>query len=108
MKRWIVVAAAAGTLAFFVHSQQQTPRPGSPAGAAPAAHTAPRLTFGEKQERETDYSRTLTPSDGHVAGLIPGLFFGDHRSPSATAWKLTPRPPHRESEPGRTQLTRPP
>src|SRR5579872_2002920 len=55
MKRWIVVSAAACALAIFVRSQQTPPRP---TPAAPVARSAFRITFGERQERETDYSGT--------------------------------------------------
>src|SRR5258708_38602708 len=87
-KRWIVVALAACTLAFFVRSQNAPPRPNP---AAPSSRTALRLTFGEKQERETDYSGALTLTDGRVTELIPWRFFGEDQLQGDTGWKLSTR-----------------
>ena len=98
MKRWIPVAVAACTLAFFVRSQQRTAVP-RPAAAAPAAHTALRVTFGEKQERETDYSGALSLSDGRVAEIIPWRFFGDDQLQGGNGWKLGTRRANFENQP---------
>src|ERR1035438_5410309 len=98
MKRWIPVAVAACTLAFFVRSQQRTAVP-RPAAAAPAAHTALRVTFGEKQERETDYSGALSLSDGRVAEIIPWRFFGDDQLQVGNGRKLGTRRENSETQP---------
>src|SRR5271169_2549361 len=96
MKRWIVAAALAGALALFIRSQQQNPAPPT---AAPAARTALRITFGEKQERETDYSGTITLSAGTVAEIIPWRFFGDDRTQGPNGWHVTTRRANFENQP---------
>src|SRR5271165_491403 len=69
MKRWIlpVTLGAVGALALLTRSLGQGPAQSQPAaGAAPAARTAIRITFGERQERPTDYSGRITLSEGQV------------------------------------------
>ena len=98
MKRLVLFAAASGLLAFIAFSlaQNQPPRP---AAAVPAARTALRITFGERQEREADYSGSLNLSDGRVTELIPWRFYGDDRIDSANSWKLSLRRSNMENQP---------
>ncbi|HEV3202611.1 MAG TPA: hypothetical protein VGZ73_32180 [Bryobacteraceae bacterium] len=102
MKRWILVTAAACALAFFVRSQQQNLTP-APNRAAPAARTALRITFGERQERETDYSGTLALSDGRVSELIPWRFFGQDAIQGESGWMLLTRRGNYENQPDKPQ-----
>ena len=91
MKRFVLFAAALGLLAFFAYSLAQN-QPQRPAAAVPAARTALRITFGERQDRETDYSGSLTLTEGRVTELIPWRFFGDDRLDGPNGWKLLPAP----------------
>ena len=45
--------------------------------ATSPSRIAVRIGFGERQDRETDYSGTLSLSQGRVTELIPWRFFGD-------------------------------
>jgi len=101
MTKWALGILALGTLAFFVHSQQQPAA--RPSATAPAARTAVRITFGERQERETDYSGTLALSDGRVAELIPWRFFGQDQLQGASGWKLFTRRGNFENQPDKPQ-----
>ena len=90
MKRLTMTALGGGglaALAFLAHSPAQVPA-SRPATAAPAERIAFRITFGEKQERVTDYSGSLTLSEGRPVELIAWRFFGDDRIQSADSWKL--------------------
>ena len=100
MKKWIPWTATAGALAFLVFSVAQTPRrPASAPGAAPPPRAAIRILFGEKQERETDYSGSLTLSEGRVVELIPWRFFGADRLNGANSWTLVTRRAAMEDQP---------
>jgi hypothetical protein len=89
-------------LAIFVYSQQN-PRSGAPAaGAAPPARTALRITFGNLQQRVTDYSGTLALTTGRVVEIIPWRFFGDDRLEGSAAWRITTRRANMD-EPGQPQ-----
>ena len=98
MKPLVLLATASGLLAFFAYSlaQNQPPRP---AAAVPVARTALRITFGERQEREADYSGSLTLSDGRVTELIPWRFYGEDRLEGANGWKLWLRRSNMENQP---------
>ncbi len=102
MKPWIPWTVSAGALAFLVFTLAQTPPQRavpSPAGAAPAPRTAIRILFGEKQERETDYSGSLELSEGRVTGLIPWRFFGTDEIQNGNAWTLVTRRSAMEDQP---------
>lgn len=89
---------AAAVAAFVVFSRAQTPAPAQP-GVAPPARTAIRITFGEKQERETDYSGSLSLGQGRVVELIPWRFFGGDRLNSGESWTLSTRRANMENQP---------
>ena len=98
MKRLTLFVVVAAAIAFFSYSpgQNQAPRP---SGAAPAARTAIRITFGEKQERETDYSGTISLSQGRVAELIPWRFYGTDAIEGDTGWTLVTGRANLENQP---------
>jgi len=98
MKPFVLLAAAAGLAVFLAYSlaQNQTQRP---TAAAPAPRMAMRITFGERQERETDYSGSLTLNEGRVTEIIPWRFFGEDRLDGANGWKLFLRRGNMESQP---------
>jgi len=97
----LVTVAATTTLAFlgYVRAQNPAPRPQPAAVAVPAAHTAVRMTFGERQDREADYSGTLTLSEGRIIELIPWRFFGQDAIEGPNAWKLFTRRANMEDQP---------
>jgi hypothetical protein len=97
MLRRVVIVAGLASLAVFVSSQQNPPP--SPAGATPPVRTALRVTFGEKQERETDYSGTIALSDGRVIEIIPWRFFGEDKVQGNTGWSLFTRRANFENQP---------
>jgi hypothetical protein len=101
MTRWLPIAIAAATLVLFVHSQQN-PAPNL-SGTAPIARTALRITFGEKQERETDYSGTIALSDGRVTEIIPWRFFGQDKLQGSNGWTLFTRRANFENQPDQPQ-----
>jgi len=97
MRRLILfVAVVAIAFLSYTLGQNQAPRPG---GAAPVARTAIRIAFGEKQERETDYSGTISLSQGRVEELIPWRFFGTDAVDGETGWKLVTRRANLENQP---------
>jgi len=98
MKPFVLFAAGAALLAFFAFSLAQN-QPARPAAGAPAPQAALRITFGERQDRETDYSGSLTLSDGRVTELIPWRFFGEDRLDGVNAWKLFLRRANMENQP---------
>src|SRR5271157_424861 len=98
MKRNILFAGAAAAIAFFSYGLSQDSAPRA-AGAAPSARTAIRIAFGERQERETDYSGMLTLSDGRVVELIPWRFFGGDQLTGANGWRLVTRRANMENQP---------
>ncbi|HEV2445128.1 MAG TPA: hypothetical protein VGS58_04370, partial [Candidatus Sulfopaludibacter sp.] len=76
--------------------------------AVPAARTAVRITFGERQELVTDYSGTLTLTEGRVTEIIPWRFFGNDQIESAAGWRLTTSRANMENQPDHpTPLTTP-
>ena len=98
MRSWISWAAAAGACAVLFLTLAQTPPP-RPPGAAPAPRAAIRILFGEKQERETDYSGSLALSEGRITELIPWRFFGNDQIQDAASWTLTTRRSAMEDQP---------
>src|SRR5260370_6128613 len=89
IKQLTLLTVGVGILAFLAYSLAQERRPQA-SGIAPPVHQAIRITFGELQERETDYSGTLTLNEGRVAEIIPWRFFGgEHPGRS----NHPPRPP---------------
>jgi len=106
MKRWTLLAAAALGLAFFVKSQQNGPP--RPPATGPVVRTALRVTFGEKQEHEADYSGTLTLTNGQVTQLLPWRFFGNDQLQPPNGWRLYTRRGNLENQPDKPQpLTTP-
>ena len=66
-----------------------------------------RITFGEKQERETDYSGTITLSEGRLIELIPWRFFGNDRLNGPSSWTVHTRRANMKlspTSPGRSPL----
>ena len=100
MKRWLAVAVVAASLLTFLVFSQQRPATQSAAGVL-AARIALRITFGDKQQRETDYTGGLTMSEGRVAELLPWRFFADDHIESENKWKLTTRRANFENQPDR-------
>ena len=104
MKRAHLFFAAAAAAVFFAaiflaHSSGQSP-PQRATGVAPgSSRTAFRITFGELQERETDYSGSLSLSEGRVTELIPWRFFGQDRIEGNDAWILMTRRANMENQP---------
>jgi hypothetical protein len=98
MKRFSVFVIAAALAVLVRFSLGQNP-PAPVAGAAPAVRTAIRIGFGERQERVTDYSGSLTLSEGRVVELIPYRFFGGDQMAGANGWTLTTRVANMENQP---------
>src|SRR5207237_733152 len=88
---WVAYRQVASTQA------QSPPQP--QAGAAPGPRTAIRIGFGERQDRETDYSGVITLSDGQVTELIPWRFFDSDQIQGGNAWKLFTRRANMENQP---------
>src|SRR5690242_4166843 len=98
MKPWLLLAGASLALALFRFGVGQTPAP--PANAPlPAATAAFRITFGELQEQETDYSGTLSLAEGQVRELIPWRFFGNDQLEGANSWSLRTARANMENQP---------
>ena len=71
MKRWIAPGAVAlAAVGLLGYRTVRTPHLLAQNGA-PSARMALCITFGEKQERVTDYSGRIALSDGRVVELIP-------------------------------------
>ena len=87
MKPLMLLGSASVLLALLRLGVGQTtpPRPNAAVAPAPAAF---RITFGELQERETDYSGSLSLSEGAVAELVPWRFFGSDALNGQNAWTL--------------------
>jgi len=100
MRRWILWAVPAGVLGWMAFSLGQTTAPGA-GGAAPAARTAIRILFGERQDRETDYSGSLTLSQGRVTAILPWRFVGADRVQGTNTWRLVTRRAAMEDQPDR-------
>ena len=98
MKRVILLLAPAAVLGLLAYLLAQTPIQRS-TGAAPAPRKAIRIQFGERQDRETDYSGSLTLSEGRVLELIPWRFFGDDQIQGNSAWRLATRKGNLENQP---------
>jgi hypothetical protein len=98
MKRLIPFAFAAGTLGWVAYTLAQN-QPQRAAGSAPPPRTAIRIAFGERQDRETDYSGAITLSEGQVTELIPWRFFGGDQIQGPNAWKLVTRRANMENQP---------
>ncbi len=98
MKRLILLVVAGAAIAFFSYSPGQN-QPVRPSGSAPAARMAIRIAFGERQERETDYSGTISLSQGRVTELIPWRFFGADAIDGQSGWKLVTRRANLEDQP---------
>src|SRR5258708_30736622 len=98
IKQLTLLTVGVGILAFLAYSLAQERRPQAP-GIAPTVHQAIRITFGELQERETDYSGTLTLNEGRVAEIIPWRFFGGGPLAGSSSLPLHTRPAHMENPP---------
>jgi hypothetical protein len=106
MKKVMLLAAAAvsaATLAFAFRRNPDVPASEQGRGNEPLARTAFTVMFGEKQERETDYSGTIDLSQGRVTELIPWRFFGDDSVAGETGWSLVTRRANMENQPDRPQ-----
>ena len=91
-----LLAAAVAGLVLLSRAQSRAP---AQRGAAPGMRTAIRITFGEKQERETDYSGSLNLSLGRVVELIPWRFFGGDRLDGGASWTLKTARANMENQP---------
>src|ERR1044071_3423675 len=101
MKRWTPPAVAAlDAFVILVYRPSRTPVLHAQTGA-PSARTAIRITFGEQQDHVTDYSGTVTLSEGRVVELIPWRFFGDDQLQGENGWKITTRRGNFENQPDR-------
>src|SRR5258708_8670841 len=98
MKHFTLFAALAAVLAFFAISRGQSPTTRA-AGAAPASHLAFRVTFRELQERETDYSGTVSLSEGRPTELLPWRCFGNATIDGPTSWPLHTRHTNMDNQP---------
>ena len=98
MKRLILFVIVATVVAFISLSPGQN-QPVRTTGTAPALRSAIRIAFGDRQERETDYSGTITLSQGSVIELIPWRFFGADAIDGQTGWKLVTRRSNFENQP---------
>jgi len=101
--RWIslTVAALVG-LAFLIYGPNRRPVLYAQTGA-PTARAAVSITFGEKQERVTDYSGSIALTEGRVTELIPWRFFGEDALDGASGWKLVTRRGNYENQPDKPQ-----
>ncbi len=99
MKPLILVAGIGFLFAFFRSgggAQNPLQRTNS---AEPRTATAVFITFGELQERETDYSGTLSTSDGRIVDLIPWRFFGADRIAGQNSWTMRTNSANFEDQP---------
>src|SRR6266849_2939310 len=102
MKRVTLLVASVVVVAAIASSFHRNPV-AQTRGAEPRARTAFRVTFGEKQERETDYTGTLSLSEGRVTELIPWRFFGEDKLAGDNGWNLVTRRASMETQPDRPQ-----
>lgn len=100
MTRLLLPLAAVTLFVYFVSSQERRPA-ASNASSVPPARTALKITFGEKQGGETDYSGSLTLSDGSAMELIPWRFFGEDRLEGENGWHLVTKRANYENQPDR-------
>ncbi len=107
MKEVILLAATAVAIAAVagaVHRSPVAQAVGAQAGGAePSAKTAFRITFGGPQQRETDYSGTLSDTEGRVIELVPWRFFGEDRLAGDNGWTVVTRRANMENQPDRPQ-----
>src|SRR5260370_3002969 len=103
IKQLTLLTVGVGIFAFLAYSLAKERRPQAP-GVAPPVRLAIRITFGELQERETDYSGTLTLNEGHVAEIIPWRFFGGDRLDGSSSWTLRTRRANMENQPDDPRL----
>src|SRR5260370_12468358 len=103
IKQLTLLTVGVGILAFLAYSLAQERRPQGP-GVSTPAHEAIRITFGELQERETDYSGTLTLNEGRVAEIIPWRSFGGDRLEGSSSWTLRTRRANMENQPDDPRL----
>ena len=100
MKSLVLLTGAGLLFGLFQSGAGQTPAQRTGAGASPGA-TAFFITFGNLQERESDYSGTLSASDGRVVELIPWRFFGSDRMQGQNTWTLRTSSANMENQPDR-------
>jgi hypothetical protein len=98
MRKLTLSAAAMAAFALLGYLLAQNPPPRR-AGAGPPPRTAIRIGFGERQDREADYSGELSLSDGRVAELISWRFFGGDQIDGPNGWKLVTRRAPFENQP---------
>jgi hypothetical protein len=98
VRNFTLIAAALGAFALLGYLLAQNPAQ-RPAGTGPPSHAAVRIGFGERQDRETDYSGALALSAGRVTELIPRRFFGGDQIDGANGWKLVTRRAPFENQP---------
>src|SRR5690349_20425995 len=97
-KRILLFGFITAAVALLAFSRGQAP-PARTTGAAPTARIALNITFGELQEREADYSGTITLSEGRVVELIPWRFFGADKINAPSSWTLHTRRANIENQP---------
>src|ERR1700736_4971358 len=98
MKRVIIFVASALVVAGLASSFRRNTI-AQTKGDEPRARTAFRVTFGERQERETDYTGTLSLSEGRVIELLPWRFFGEDKLEGTSGWSVITRRAMMENHP---------
>src|ERR1041385_8603178 len=99
MRRTGLIVAGGIALAALLTYGPRRSRVTYAQSGAPAARTAVRITFGELQERASDYTGTIEVSPGTVAEIIPWRFFGDDQVRGTNGWKITTRRANFENQP---------
>src|SRR5690242_2547578 len=99
MRRTGLIVAGGIALAALLTYGPRRSRVTYAQSGAPAARTAVRITFGELQERASDYTGTIEVSPGTVAEIIPWRFFGDDQIRGTNGWKITTRRANFENQP---------
>jgi hypothetical protein len=98
MKRVILLVASALVVAGLASSFRRNTI-AQTKGDEPRARTAFRVTFGERQERETDYTGTLSLSEGRLIELVPWRFFGEDKLEGTSGWSVITRRAIMETHP---------
>jgi hypothetical protein len=76
------------SLSLFWLARTDSSRAQRAAEPAPSASSF-KITFGERQESERDYTGTLTLSEGRVTSLAPWRFLEGDAVQGTSGWKLT-------------------
>ncbi|MGI8744345.1 MAG: hypothetical protein ACR2NN_17580 [Bryobacteraceae bacterium] len=89
--------------AVLVLTERTRSAPFQATGAQPQARSGNiltfRITFGDKQERTSDYSGNITMSDGKVVRILPWRFGPEDRLEGTSSWSLKLRRINFENQP---------